>query len=95
MVGSEFDPHYRAFHFYGRRDVGRYKGQAMSVAKVIEISSTSEKSFEDAIAQGIARASKTVDQVRSAWIKEQRVDVENGRVKKYQVNMQVTFVLND
>jgi flavin-binding protein dodecin len=67
----------------------------MSVAKVIELSATSQKSFEDAIAQGLARASKTVENVRSAWIKEQRVNVENGRVRDYQVNMQVTFVLND
>jgi flavin-binding protein dodecin len=67
----------------------------MSIAKVIEISSTSEKGFEDAVVQGIARASKTVDNIRSAWIKEQRVDVENGRVKRYQVNMQMTFVLNE
>lgn len=67
----------------------------MSVAKVIELSATSEKNFEDAIVQGLARASKTVENIRSAWIKEQRVNVENGRVTEYQVNMQVTFVLND
>jgi dodecin len=67
----------------------------MSVAKVIEISSTSTKSFEDAVNQGIARASKTVENVRSAWVKEQRVTVEKGQVKEYQVNMMVTFILND
>lgn len=67
----------------------------MSVAKVIELSSTSERSFEDAIQQGIARASKTLHGVRSAWIKEQRCNIENGRVTGYQVNMQVTFVLDD
>lgn len=67
----------------------------MSVAKVIELSSTSERSFDDAIVQGLARASKTVENIRSAWIKEQRVDVANGKVKTYQVNMQVTFLLND
>jgi dodecin len=67
----------------------------MSVAKVIEISSTSSKSFEDAVNQGIARASKTVENVRSAWVKEQRVTVEKGQVKEYQVNMMVTFILND
>lgn len=67
----------------------------MSIAKVIELSATSEKSFEDAIVQGLARASKTVQNIRSAWIKEQRVNVDNGRVLSYQVNMQVTFVLND
>ena len=67
----------------------------MSIAKVIELSATSEKSFEDAIVHGLARASTTVENIRSAWIKEQRVDVENGRVKRFQVNMQVTFVLKD
>jgi flavin-binding protein dodecin len=67
----------------------------MSIAKVVELSATSEKSFEDAVVQGIARASRTLENIRSAWIKEQRVDIENGRVKLYQVNMQVTFVLND
>ncbi len=66
----------------------------MSIAKIIELSATSEKSFDDAIVQGLARASTTVENIRSAWVKEQRVDVENGRVKRYQVNMQVTFILN-
>ena len=67
----------------------------MAVAKVIEISSTSNKGFEDAITQGIARATKTVENIRSAWVKEQRVNVANGKVTDYQVNMQVTFLLND
>ncbi len=67
----------------------------MSVAKVSELSSTSTKSFEDAIEQGIARAVKTLRNVRSAWIKEQHVRVENGRAAEYQVNMMVTFVLDD
>lgn len=67
----------------------------MSIAKISEISSTSTKSFEDAIQQGIARASKTLRGVRSAWIKEQHVRVENGRPAEYQVNMMVTFVLDD
>ena len=67
----------------------------MSVAKVTEISSTSRKSFEDAIEKGIARASKTLRQVRSAWIKEQQVRVEDGKPAEYQVNMMVTFVLED
>ena len=67
----------------------------MSIAKVIELSATSEKSFEDAVVQGLARASKTIENIRSAWVKEQRVDVENGRVKCFQVNMRVTFVLKD
>ncbi len=67
----------------------------MSVAKVSEISSTSEKSFEDAIEQGIARANKTLRNVRGAWIKEQHVDVEGGAIVRFRVNMLVTFVLED
>ena len=67
----------------------------MSVAKVTEISATSAKSFEDAIQQGLARAGKTIRQIRGAWIKEQHVRCENGRVTEYQVNMMVTFVLED
>jgi flavin-binding protein dodecin len=65
----------------------------MSVARVTEISSTSEQSFEDAIRQGLERATKTLRNVTSAWIKEQRVSLENGKVARYQVNMQITFVL--
>lgn len=67
----------------------------MSVAKVIEISSTSKEGFEDAVQKGIERAAKTVQDVRSAWIKEQKVKVEGTTVVEYRVNMQVTFVLND
>ena len=67
----------------------------MSVARVIEISSTSNKSFEDAIHQGIARANKTLRNVKAAWIKEQRVIVEGGTIVTYQVNLNVTFVLDD
>jgi flavin-binding protein dodecin len=67
----------------------------MSVAKVSEISSTSSKSFEDAIHQGLARAAKTLRGIQSAWIKEQQVRLSNGVVTHYQVNMMVTFVLDD
>jgi flavin-binding protein dodecin len=67
----------------------------VSVAKVSEISSTSTKSFEDAIEQGLSRASKTLRNIRSAWIKEQQVRLNNGRITEYQVNMMVTFVLDD
>jgi dodecin len=67
----------------------------MSVARVTEISSTSDKSFEDAIQQGIARASKTLRNLRGAWIKEQQVDIENERITRYRVNMLVTFVLDE
>jgi dodecin len=68
---------------------------AMAVARVTEISSTSSKSFEDAVQQGIARATKTLRNVRSAWVKEQRVDVRNDQIAEYQVNLMVTFVLDD
>jgi hypothetical protein len=67
----------------------------MSIARITEISSTSSKSFEDAVQQGIARATKTLRNVRSAWIKEQQVRVENGKINQYQVNLMVTFVLED
>ena len=67
----------------------------MSVAKIIEISSESKKSFEDAINEGIARASKTVKNIKTAWIKEQQVLVKDGKVVGYRVDMKVTFVLND
>ena len=67
----------------------------MAVAKVSEISATSSKSFEDAIEQGIARASKTLRHVRGAWVKEQHVRCDQGKIAEYQVNMMVTFVLDD
>jgi dodecin len=71
------------------------KETCMSVAKIIEISSESPKSFEDAIHEGIARASKTVRNIKSAWIKEQQVVVNESKVVAYRVDMMVTFVLND
>lgn len=67
----------------------------MSVAKVSEISSTSTVSFEDAVQKGIERASKTLRGIKSAWVKEMRVDVDNGKVVAYQVNLLVTFVLDE
>jgi flavin-binding protein dodecin len=67
----------------------------MSVAKVSEISAVSSKSFEDAIVQGLSRASKTIRHIRSAWIKEQHVRCNDGKITEYQVNMMVTFVLDD
>ncbi len=67
----------------------------MSVARVSELSVSSNKSFEDAIQQGIERATRTLRNVRSAWIKEQRVSIENDRVSEYQVNMLITFVLDN
>jgi dodecin len=67
----------------------------MAVARVTEISSTSPKSFDDAIQQGIGRATKTLRNVRSAWVKEQRIDIKNDQIAEYQVNLMVTFVLED
>ena len=67
----------------------------MSVAKVSEISATSAKSFDDAIQQGLNRASKTLRDIQRAWVKEQHVRVASGRIIEYQVNMLVTFVLEE
>jgi flavin-binding protein dodecin len=66
----------------------------MSVAKIIEISAESPNNFEDAIVQGIAKASKSVHGIKSAWVKEQHVVVENGKVTMYRVDLKVTFVLD-
>ena len=67
----------------------------MPVAKVTELSATSSQSFEDAIRQGIERATKTLRNVKSAWVKEMRVSIDNNKVSEYQVNMQVTFILDN
>ena len=67
----------------------------MSIAKVSEISATSAKSFEDAIVSGIGRANKTLRNVRSAWVKEQKIRVKEGSITEYQVNLMVTFVIDD
>jgi dodecin len=67
----------------------------MSVARITEISATSSKSFEDAVQQGIQRATATLRNVRSAWLKEQEVKVENNRITEYRVTMKITFVLED
>lgn len=67
----------------------------MSVARITEISSTSNQSFDDAVKQGLDRASKTLREIRSAWVKEQTVDVENGKISRYRVNLLVTFILED
>ena len=70
------------------------EGKGMSVARITEISATSDRGFEDAIQQGISRATQTLRNVRSAWIKEQEVQVgEDGRITSWKVNMLITFVL--
>ena len=67
----------------------------MAVAKVIELTSSSPKSFEDALGQGIARASKTVENIKGAWVQEQSVTIEDGKIKEYRTNLKITFVLNE
>ena len=65
----------------------------MSVAKVTEIIASSEKSFDDAVVKGVERADKTLKNVKSAWIKDQHVDISNGKITAYKVLLKVTFVL--
>lgn len=67
----------------------------MSVARVTEITSSSDKSFDDAIREGIARANKTLQNVRGAWIQDQEVVVNDGGIIEFRVHMKVTFVLTD
>ena len=67
----------------------------MSIARITEISSTSTKSFEDAIQSGVARATSTLRNVRSAWVKEQQIKIDKGAIVEYQVNLMITFVLED
>lgn len=67
----------------------------MSVARVTEITASSKKSFADAIEIGIARANKTLKNVKGAWIQDQKVTVESGKIDEYRVTMKVTFVLED
>ena len=67
----------------------------MSVAKVIEITAGSPTSFDDAVRSGIDRASKTITNIQGAWIKEQKLSIENGQVIEYRVTMKVTFILTD
>ncbi len=67
----------------------------MSVARITEISASSPNSFEDAIRVGIERAAKTLENVQGAWIKEQKVIVQDNKITEYRVTMKVTFVLRD
>jgi len=66
----------------------------MSVAKIIEITAQSSKSFEDAIAEGVKKAGETVHNIKSAWVKDHEVLVSDGKVTGYKVNLKVTFVLD-
>ena len=67
----------------------------MSVATATQISASSEKGFEDAVQQAIARANKTLRNIEGAWVKDQNVMIENGNITGYKVNLEVTFVLDD
>ena len=67
----------------------------MSVARITEITSSSTKGFGDAVVQGIARANKTLKNVRGAWIEDQKVIVDKGKITEYRVTMKVTFILTD
>ena len=65
----------------------------MAVARVTEIISGSKKSFEDAVEQGIARASRTLKNIEGAWVQDQKVVVKNGKVAEWRVAMKITFIL--
>jgi flavin-binding protein dodecin len=65
----------------------------MAVAKVTEIIASSNKSFDDAVTQGVKRASKTLKGVKSVWVKDQKAVVENGKISEYRVTMKVSFIL--
>jgi flavin-binding protein dodecin len=70
------------------------KRTTTSVAKVIELSAESSESFEDAVAHGIAKASETVHEIRSAWVEGQQVKVQDGKVVAYRVDLKLTFLLD-
>ncbi|MBL4817611.1 MAG: dodecin domain-containing protein [Deltaproteobacteria bacterium] len=67
----------------------------MAIAKVTEFSASSNTSFEDAIEKGIARASKTLKNIRGAWISEQKIIIDGGNIKEYRVSMKLSFELEE
>ncbi|MFW2405447.1 MAG: dodecin family protein [Gammaproteobacteria bacterium] len=67
----------------------------MSVARITEITATSNDSFEDAVKKGVKRASKTLQNVTAAWVKDQQVEVKDGKITQYRVCLKVTFILKD
>jgi flavin-binding protein dodecin len=71
------------------------KDKTMTVARITEISSVSDKSFQDAIVQGVERANMTLKNVKGAWVKDQEVTIDNGKVTGYKVVLKVTFILSD
>ncbi len=66
----------------------------MTVAKITEISAASTKSFEDAVAVGVERASKTLKNITGAWVQDQKVDIEDGKITRFRVTMKISFILN-
>ncbi|MBL8817152.1 MAG: dodecin domain-containing protein [Planctomyces sp.] len=71
------------------------RANGATVARVTEITASSPKSFEHAIEVGVARACKTLEHVTSAWIQEQKIEIRDGKIHAYRVNMKVTFILNE
>lgn len=69
------------------------KDKDNSVAKIVELSATSTKSFEDAVETGVRRASKTLKGVTGAWVQDMKVDVEDGKITRFRVNLKITFIL--
>ena len=67
----------------------------MSIARVTEISSSSNKSFDDAIEQGIERATKTIRNIEGAWVKDQKLVIKDNKISEYRVNMKISFILDD
>lgn len=82
-----------ANRFTGSLRPNARKGTEMAVAKVIEITAGSDTSFEDAIKKGVVKAGESVRDIRGAWVKEQQVVVEGGKITEYRVDLKVTFVL--
>jgi flavin-binding protein dodecin len=77
------------------RESSREKERSMTVARVTELSATSDQNFEDAINQAVSRATSTLRNVESAWVKDQNVLIENGNITGYKVNVAITFVLEE
>ncbi len=67
----------------------------MSVAKIVELTSSSKESFDDAVKTGVERACKTLENVKGAWVKDQKVSVTEGKITEYRVTLKITFVLED
>jgi flavin-binding protein dodecin len=75
--------------------LGCKEADAMSVARVTELSATSQTSFDDAVNEAVSRATKTLRGVEGAWVKDQNVLIEDGNIVGYKVNVEVTFVLDE